>query len=196
MDKDHDKAISMTMEEGEYSEYSSDDDDDMDESDDNNEEVESDEEVIRDRVEVDRGYTYMVEDGLTVTRPKVAVKTYFKRRRCYPLQHQLYSYEFPLSTFAKFALHRYNHIEGTKYEYVGLVKAYSRALAGFRFWIRLKACLPGQEHAINFQAILTRGLPDRITDVVFVNVEFVYPLPTPVMPVNLLAQHVSAALLS
>lgn len=185
----------------EYSDYSDEEysEDEMEDSTDEEsgkkEEVESDEDIICDRVEVDRGYTYMVEDGPTITRPKVATKTYFKRHRCYPLQHQLYRYEFPLSTFAKFALDRYNHIEHTKYKYFGLVKAYSRAVAGFRFWIRFKACLPDQDHGIYFQAILTKGFSDKIPDVISVDIEFVYPLPsTPVMPVKLLTEKVSALL--
>ncbi|KAK1395623.1 hypothetical protein POM88_005486 [Heracleum sosnowskyi] len=114
-------SISMMEEEEEYSEYSvesseeeeeEDSDYDMDKSkNEPDEEDESDEEVICDRVEVDRGINYVVKDVGTVTRPEIAEKTYFRRKKCYPYRHELYHYKFPLSTFAKFALERYNHIE-------------------------------------------------------------------------------------
>ncbi|KAK1395622.1 hypothetical protein POM88_005485 [Heracleum sosnowskyi] len=207
---EEEKPISISMmEEEEYSEYSvesseeeeeeeEDSDYDMDKSkNEPEEEDESDEEVICDRVEVDRGINYVLMDVGTVTRPQIAKKTYFRRKKCYPYRHELYHYKFPLSTFAKFALDRYNHIKGTKYEYVGLVKAYSRPVgAVFYFIIRFKACLPDQDHGIYFQANMYQKILDRKTGVADVRVEFVYPLPTPVMPVNLLAKEVSAVLLS
>lgn len=194
------QPISMVVEdEYSYEEYSDEeeysDDDDMDASDyyDKEESSESEEDIISDRVEVDRGIKYVVKDGPTITRPKVATKTYFRRHRCYPFRRELYRYEFPLSTFAKFALDRYNHIERTEYKYVGLVKAYSRAIAGFCFEIRFKACLPDQDHGIYFQASIFQGIRNKITGVAYVAVESVYPLPAPVMPVKELAEQVSAA---
>lgn len=187
MEKEKEISTMEEEKEEEYSEYS---DDDMDGS---SEEGESEEDVIYDLLEEDCGLKYELQDGRTITRPKVATRFYFRSDDCFPLRHELYDNQFPLTTFAKFAIGRYNHIERTDYEYVGLVKAYSRALAGFRIYIRFKACLHGQD-AIDFQAIVFHGLRHKRTNVVWVDVESVYPLSTPVMPVNLLTKKVSSAL--
>ncbi|KAL8145021.1 hypothetical protein AgCh_003298 [Apium graveolens] len=128
--------------------YADDDDDNIvDESDDNEkEEVESDEEVVRDRVEVDRGYTYVVEDGFTVPDPRLPPRLSSEGGGVIPFNMNYITKSFlspllPNLPLIVIIISRY----GTKYEYVGLVKAYNRALAGFRFWIRFKACLSDQD---------------------------------------------------
>ncbi|KAL8096193.1 hypothetical protein AgCh_037230 [Apium graveolens] len=104
--------------------------------------VESEEEVLGDdeRGEGYGGYAYFLnENKLTYTRVKVSKKIYFKHA---PI---LYCEDYPVPTLAKFALDRCNSIEGTNYEYVGLVKAYAVPVGAFRYTVRFQARLPDQD---------------------------------------------------
>ncbi|KAL8087764.1 hypothetical protein AgCh_037787 [Apium graveolens] len=97
--------------------------------------VESDEEVLGDdeRGEIDKGYKYVLnKDKLTYTRVKE---------------------DYPAPTLAKLALERYNSIEDTNYEYVGLVKAYVAPVGAFNYTVHFQARLPDQS-PIYFQAII------------------------------------------
>ncbi|KAK1366853.1 hypothetical protein POM88_042414 [Heracleum sosnowskyi] len=141
-------------------------------------EQESDEELLLDRYEVDHGYKYVLKKRWkAVTNLINPERTYYKSgidSGC--TKHVLHDPEYPLATFSKLAIKTYNDIQGTEYEYVGVVKAYMRFIGGWHFWIRFKACVVGQD-AINFQANIYQDFPNRETNVVPVCVEFVHPLP-------------------
>ncbi|KAL8096195.1 hypothetical protein AgCh_037229 [Apium graveolens] len=136
--------------------------------------LESDEEVLGDdeRGEIDKGYKYVInENELTYTRVKVPIKIYFKNSSV------LYWKDYPVPTLAKLALDRYNSIEGTNYEYVGLVKAYAVPVpvGVFNYTVRFQACLPDQL-PIYFQAIIFEGFPNSEKEVP-IEVILVHPLP-------------------
>ncbi|KAL8101322.1 hypothetical protein AgCh_033269 [Apium graveolens] len=142
---------------------------------------ESDEELLLDcdrRNEVDHGYTYVLKKRWrAITNPINPVQTYHKTGSSDRIRSVLHDSKYPMLTLSKLALRTYNEIQGTQYEFVGLVKAYLRLAAGFCFTIRFKASVVGQD-AINFQASIFEDIPDRKTNVVFVRVKAVYPLPS------------------
>ncbi|XP_074345885.1 uncharacterized protein LOC141684700 [Apium graveolens] len=142
---------------------------------------ESDEELLLDcdrRNEVDHGYTYVLKKRWrAITNPINHVQTYHKTGSSDRIRSVLHDPKYPLLTLSKLALRTYNEIQGTQYEFVGLVKAYLRLAADRCFTIRFKASVGGQD-AINFQASIFEEIPDRKTNVVFVRVEAVYPLPS------------------
>ncbi|KAL8096197.1 hypothetical protein AgCh_037231 [Apium graveolens] len=136
--------------------------------------VESDEEVLGDdeRGEINKGYKYILnENELTYTRVKVPIKIYFK----YSTRKVLNWEDYPVPTLAKLALDRYNSIEGTNYEYVGLVKDYAAAVGVFNYTVRFQARLSDQR-PIYFQAIIVEGVPNTEKEV-SVEVILVHPLP-------------------
>ncbi|KAK1366859.1 hypothetical protein POM88_042420 [Heracleum sosnowskyi] len=140
---------------------------------------ESEEEVLcdgdRDEDDIHSDYKFLLnENTKTFTRVKLPIKVYY--RSCSCSESVLHDEEYPVPTVTKLALDRYNAIEGTNYEYVGLIKAYGAYVGGFSYTVRFKACLPAQ-HPIYFQAMLWQETPDRDTHHILVNVPFVHPLP-------------------
>lgn len=136
--------------------------------------VESDEELLLDdeRGEIDKGYKYVIDENeLTYTRVKVPIKIYFKNSGC----SVLYWKDYPVPTLAKLALARYNHIERTNYQYVGLVKAYAVPVGVFNYTVRFQARLPDQR-PIYFQAIIFEGYPNSENEVP-IEIILVHPLP-------------------
>ncbi|KAK1366854.1 hypothetical protein POM88_042415 [Heracleum sosnowskyi] len=142
-------------------------------------EQESDKELLRecDRKEVDYGFNYVLKKRFrAITNPINPQKIYYKSGiDSGRTKHVLHDPEYPLATFPKLALKTYNDIQDTEYAYVGLVKAYMRFIGGWRFWIRFKENVVGQD-AINFQVIIFEAIRDRKTNVVHVHVQSVYPL--------------------